>query len=432
MRVVIRNACLPAPFTPPGFGPDERVSVWLNQGCIEGFNLDGTPDLELDAKGGLLVPAFIDLHAHLRDPGQEVKEDLITGLAAAAAGGYGTVVSMPNTTPPIDDASQVSDLVERAERLGGARLRPAAAVTRNQDGRQLTDMAALRAAGVSLLTDDGRTLEDAGVLRRALEYARPLGLVIATHAEDAALRSDGVMNEGPVSERLGLPGNPALAETARIARDLEIVEQTGGRLHLQHLSVARSLELVTAARARGVRVTCEVTPHHLTLSDAALESEDWFADPILKVAPPLRAAADVQALVRGLEAGEIEAIATDHAPHTRAEKESDMLAAPSGIASLEVSFALLYTRLVEPGLVRLERVLSALTSGPAAVLGLAAPSLEVGADADLTILDLATTLVVEPQNFKSKAKFSPWAGERLRGWPVVTLVRGRVVYKRDA
>lgn len=398
--------------------------VLIEDGVIVS-SLSDNPDLEIDATGLLVTPALIDPHAHLRSPGFEEKESLETGLQAAVAGGYGSVVCMPNTFPVIDTSQVVRALLDRAEQLGLARLLPAAAVTQGQQGKLLSDAAALKAAGAVMLTDDGRTNEDAGLLRRALIYAAALGLVISVHAEDASLRGDGVMNEGLVSERLGLPGNPVVAEAARIARDLEITAATNGRLHVQHLSSARGLELVRAAKARGVRVTCEVSPHHLTLTDSALES----FDAIHKVAPPLRLHSDCEALLWGMLDGTVDCIGTDHAPHTAAEKERDLLEAPFGIANIELTFPLLYTRLVHSGRLELTRLVELMTAGPARLLELPAPSLEIGAVADVTLFDLDTERRVDPSAFKTKARFgSPWAGEALRGWAAVTIVGGRVVY----
>ena len=388
-------------------------------------SLSDNADLEIDGTGLLVTPALIDPHAHLRSPGFEEKESLETGLQAAVAGGYGSVVCMPNTSPVIDTPEVVRALLERATRLGLARLLPAAAVTQGQQGKLLSDAAALKAAGAVMLTDDGRTNEDAGLLRRALIYAGALGLVISVHAEDASLRGDGVMNEGAVSEHLGLPGNPIVAEAARIARDLEITAATNGRLHVQHLSSARGLELVKAAKARGVRVTCEVGPHHLTLTDSALES----FDAVFKVAPPLRLKSDCDALLAGMLDGTVDCIGTDHAPHTAAEKERDLLTAPFGIANIELTFPLLYTRFVHTGKLELTRLVELMTSGPARLLDLQLPSLEIGAVADVTLFDLSTERRVDPSAFKTKARFgSPWAGEALRGWAAVTIVGGRVVY----
>lgn len=383
-------------------------------------------DHELDAAGRVLAPAFLDLHVHLREPGQEVKEDLESGLAAATAGGFGTVVSMANTSPVVDDPGIVAGLVAKAERLGLARLRPAAALSVGLKGERLTDFAALREAGAVMITDDGIPVTDGHLMRRACEYAAELDLVIQTHSEDPFLRQDGVMNEGAVSQRLGLPGNPIAAEAIMIYRDCEVALLTGARVHIAHVSSARGMQVVEWFKAQGARVTAEVTPQHLTLTDEALAN----FDPVCKVAPPLRTAADVDYLRMALGRGVVDNIGTDHAPHTRAEKERDMLQAPFGIANLEVSFPLLYTELVEAGTVALHELIALLTTGPARIMGWPAPLLEAGAPADLVLLDLEQTRAVDPATFLSKAKFSPWAGAELRGWPEATLVGGRTVFNR--
>lgn len=405
-------------------GSDRLESVTFENGVIKGWNLGELGEV-LDGQSGTVAPALIELHAHLREPGQTEKEDLASGLAAAAAGGYGTVVSMPNTAPVVDDPAIVRSLIEKAEGLGFARLRPAAALTKGQKGEQLAELAFLKDAGAAMFTDDGHTNENARVLRLGLEYARSLGMVVSVHAEDAALRADGVMNEGPVSEALGLPGNPGAAEAARVARDIEIAALTGGRLHVQHLSTARALDLVRDAKRRGLSVTCEVCPHHLTLTDEALRS----FDAMYKVAPPLRTQADAEALLAGLLDGTVDCLATDHAPHTRAEKERDLLDAPFGIASIELAFPLMWTRFGEQ--LGLEKLLDLMTAAPARVMGWPEPTLEVGAPADLVVLDLDTEREVNPAEFRSKAKFSPWAGERLRGWPFLTVVSGKVAFRRE-
>ncbi|BDP42394.1 dihydroorotase [Deinococcus aetherius] len=405
-------------------GSERLESVTVENGVIKGWNLGELGEV-IDGGGGTVAPALVELHAHLREPGQTEKEDLASGLAAAAAGGYGTVVCMPNTSPVVDDPATLRALIERAEGLGFARLRPAAALTKGQQGEQLSELTYLREAGAAMFTDDGRTNENARVLRLGLEYARSLGMVVSVHAEDASLRADGVMNEGPVSEELGLPGNPAAAEAARVARDLEIVAQTGARLHVQHLSTARALDLVREAKGRGLPVTCEVCPHHLTLTDEALRS----FDAIYKVAPPLRTQADADHLLEGLLDGTVDCLATDHAPHTRAEKERDLLSAPSGIAYIEIAFPLMWTRFGER--LGLERLLDLMTAAPARVMGWPEPTLEEGAPADLVVLDLDTEREVNPAEFRSKAKFTPWAGETLRGWPTLTVVGGKVAFRRE-
>ena len=418
-RTVVRNAHLV-----DAHGDHGVVDLYLAGGVVEGVGAGGAVELELDAAGALVTPAFIDLHAHLREPGQEVKEDLATGLAAAAAGGYGTVVSMANTDPVVDDPGIVEALVAKAQRLALARLRPAAALSIGLAGKRLADFAALQRAGAVMITDDGIPVVDSHLMRRACEYAAELGLVIQTHSEDPSLRQDGVMHEGIVSQRLGLPGNPAEAEAIMIFRDCEIARMTGARVHIAHVSSERGLRVVEWFKDQGAPVTCEVTPHHLTLDDTVWE----HFDPVFKVAPPLRSAADVAYLVGALQRGVVDAIGTDHAPHTRAEKDRDVLDAPFGLPNIEVAFPLLYTRLVTTGVLDLATLLDLFQGGPARVMGWTAPTLAPGAAADLVVLDLETERPVDPATFHSKAKFSPWRGDVLRGWPRMTLVAGRCVW----
>jgi dihydroorotase len=408
-----------------GAGDHGTHDLYVRDGVIEGLDLGGAVDAELDAEGKLVTPAFLDLHAHLRDPGQEVKEDLASGLAAAAAGGFGTVVSMANTSPVVDDPGIVADLVARAARTAGARLRPAASISKGLRGEELTDFAALKAAGAVMVTDDGIPVADSRLFRSACEYAAELGLVVQTHSEEPSLRDGGVMNEGAVSQRLGLPGNPDAAEAVMLFRDGEVARITGARVHLAHVSSRRGLEVARWLKASGAPVTIEVTPHHLTLTDESLATYD----PVYKVAPPLRTAADVAALRAALTDGSVDSIGTDHAPHTLAEKQQDMLTAPFGIANLEVTFPLLYTRLVLEGTLPLERLLWLLQDGPAKVMGWPAPRLAAGAPADVTVVDLETETPVDGARFKTKAKHNPWQGELLRGWPVATLVAGRPVHR---
>ena len=404
-------------------GSEKLESVTVEDGKIKGWNLGDEGEV-IDGQGGTLAPALIELHAHLREPGQTEKEDLASGLAAAAAGGYGTVVCMPNTRPVIDDPAVVRSLIEKANGLGFARLKPAAALTRGQKGEGLAELSYLRDAGAVMFTDDGLTNENARVLRLGLETAKALGMVVSVHAEDAGLRADGVMNEGPVSEELGLPGNPAAAAATRVARDMELVALTGARLHVQHLSTARELDIVREAKKRGLPVTCEVCPHHLDLTDEALRS----FDAMYKVAPPLRTRADADYLLEGLLDGSVDCIATDHAPHTKAEKERDLLEAPSGIAYIEIAFPIMWTKFGAK--LGLEKLLDLMTAAPARVMGWPEPTLEAGAPADLIVLDLDTEREVKPAEFKSKAKFTPWQGQMLKGWPTLTVVDGKVAYQR--
>lgn len=420
MRLVIRNARLV-----DANGEHGVHDLYLKDGLVEGTDLAGEVDDSYDAGENAVTPALIDPHVHLREPGQEVKEDLASGLAAAAAGGYGTVVSMANTDPVVDEPELVAELIAKAERLATARLRPAAALTRGLKGETLCDYAALKRAGAVMVTDDGIPVADSHLMRRACEYAAELGLVVQTHSEEPSLRQDGVMHEGRVSQRLGLPGNPAAAEAIMIYRDCEVAQLTGARVHIAHVTTKRGMQVVEWFKEQGAPVTCEVTPQHLTLTDATLES----FDPIYKVAPPLRSEEDVAYLRDALARGVVDCVGTDHAPHTKAEKELDLLQAPFGIANIELAFPLLYTRLVAAGVLSLEALLSLCQDGPAKVMGWQAPRLEPGRAADVVILDLKTPLPVEASRFMSKAKFSPWQGERLRGWPLATFVRGRRVHK---
>lgn len=411
-----------------GRGEHGKADVLMGEGKI--LSLEGGDARHaLEAGGCCLAPGFFDPHAHLREPGQEVKEGLEAGLRAATQGGYTDLVSMPNTAPPVDNAETVSALKKKALTLGLARLHPAAALTQGQEGALLTEAKLLKEAGAAMLTDDGKTNEDAGMLALALSYAASWGLVVAIHAEDAGLRRGGVMNEGEVSFRLGLPGNPAAAETARIARDLEVVRYTAERspslrFHIQHLSTKRGLELIREAKALRLPVTTEVTPHHLTLTDETLVS----LDPIYKVAPPLRTRADIEALLQGLHDGTIDCIGTDHAPHTSAEKEQDMTRAPFGIANIEVAFPLLYTELVLKQGFPLSTLIERFTDGARRIIGLQPIHLEPGAEASLVLFDPETERTVDPSSFASKARFSPWTGWKLKGWPVLTLVEGRQVF----
>lgn len=418
-----------------GRGEQGQADVLVGEGRI--LSLSGGEAKEvIEAAGLVLSPGFFEPHAHLREPGQEVKEDLSSGLRAAAMGGYTDVVSMPNTTPPVDSPEMVVSLKKKAALIGQARLHPAAALTQGQEGKLLTQAKLLKEAGAVMLTDDGRTNEDAGVLALGIQYAASWGLLVSVHAEDAGLRRGGVMNEGQVSYQMGLPGNTGYAEAARIARDLEIVRyvmqsvpasrspEPRTLLHIQHLSTKRGLELLRQAKAEGLPVTTEVGPHHLTLTDEALRSPN----PIYKVAPPLRTQGDLEALRQGLLEGNIDCIGNDHAPHTQAEKEQDMLRAPFGIPNIEVAWPLLYTELVLKQDFPLATLIERFSDGARRVLGFSPIHLGEGSEASLVLWNPDSERPVDPKRFASKAKFSPWAGWSLRGWPVMTLVEGRVVY----
>jgi len=406
-------------------GEHGTADVLVENGRIVSLE-GGEAERVVEARGYYLLPGFLDLHVHLRTPGEEQKESLETGLRAAAAGGFVEVVMMPNTRPPLDAPEAVRGVLRRTAKVRGARARAAAALTRGQAGSELAELRLLADAGAVLFTDDGRTNEDAGVLAAGLRYAAALGRPVAVHAEDAGLRGEGIVHECALTEALGLPGNPAEAESARVARDLELLRMTGGHLHLQHLSTKSAVRLVAEAKKKGRRVTAEATPHHLTLTVDALET----LDPLFKVAPPLREEADREALIEALAEGVVDAVATDHAPHTPAEKEADFLRAPFGIPSLEVAFPLLFTELVEKRGFPLARLIEAMADGPRAVLGEGPRRLAPGAPADLVLVDPREKRPVDPSRFFSKARYSPWAGWELAGWPVLTLVDGEVVFDR--
>lgn len=421
-RTVLRNAHLV-----DADGDHGVHDLYLKDGLVEGLDLGGEVGLEVEAAGRLLTPAFIDPHVHLRVPGQEEKEDLASGLAAAAAGGFGTVVSMANTSPVVDEPGIVAALLREAEALGLARLRPAAALSIGLRGEKLADYAALQEAGAVMITDDGIPVADAHLQRRACEYARELGLVVQTHSEDPGLRQGGVMHEGRVSQELGLPGNPAEAEAIMIFRDCEIARMTGARVHIAHVSSERGMRVIEWFKEQGAPVSCEVTPHHLSLSDQHLRR----FDPVFKVAPPLRTEADVAYLCGAVKRGVVDCIGTDHAPHTRAEKDRDMLEAPFGLPNIEVAFPVLHTELVQSGLIDLAVLLDLMQGGPARVMGWPEPTLSAGSAADLVLIDLEREEPVDPRRFLSKARFSPWAGQMLSGWPQATFVAGRLVFSRS-
>lgn len=421
MRIVIKNGHLM-----DHNGDHGIADLYLNNGVIEGVNLDGDIDQTVDAANALVTPAFLDLHCHLREPGHEVKEDLASGLNAAAAGGFGTVVGMANTLPPIDEPGNITALIEKSERLRLTRLRLAAALSRGLEGEGMTDFAALQDAGAVMLSNNHKPITNIHLQRYACEYARELNLLLQSFPHDPKLAQDGVMHEGIVSQELGLPGIPATAETTMIFRDCEIAHMTGCHVHVSPVSTKRGMQVIEWFKEQGAPITAEVTPHHLTLTDEAMT----LFDPVYKVCPPLRPQEDVDYLRDALARGVIDNIATHHAPHTLAEKNHDLLVAPIGIACMEVAFPLLYTQLVRNEIVSLETLLSHLQEKPANVMGWNVPSLTTGQPADITILDLQNAHPVTPSSFQSKAKYSPWTGQELYGWPVTTIVRGEVIYQR--
>jgi dihydroorotase len=422
VKLIIRNGRVVDPLT----GADGTADVLVEDGRIVavGPRLEAGEASAFDASGLVVAPGFIDLHVHLREPGQEHKETIESGTRAAARGGFTTVCAMPNTSP-VNDRPEITALIrERAERVGRARVLPIAAVSVGLAGWELTDMAALAAAGAAAFSDDGRCVQNSGLMRQALETAGGLGRPIVDHCEDPGLTGGAVMNEGPVSRRLGLAGWPAAAEDIMIARDIILAEALGAAVHIAHLSTAGGVRLVREAKARGVRVTAEAAPHHLLLTDEALGGQDSR----YKMNPPLRSAADVEALIAGLVDGTVDALATDHAPHAAAEKAAGLLRSPFGIVGLETAVSLLLDRLVRPGILSLARFIGLWTAGPARIFGL--PDLgriAPGAAADLTLLDLGKELVVDSAAFLSKGRNTPFDGWALQGAPVGTVFGGRLI-----
>jgi len=378
----------------------------------------------IEADGLLLAPGLVDLHAHLREPGQSVKETIATGTRAAAAGGFTAVCCMPNTHPVLDEAVQVEWVRARAAAVGHCRVHPIGAVTVGQAGEQLAPAVALRDAGAVALSDDGRPVVKASVMRRALEYARHAGLPVVCHEEDPTLGGEGVMNEGFTATRLGLRGVPNAAESVMVRRDVELAALTGGRVHLAHLSCAESLAALRDAKRRGLAVTGETCPHYWTLTDEAVGEYDTNA----KMNPPLRSAADREAVLEAIADGTLDCLATDHAPHTADEKRAPFDQAPNGIVGLETALALTLTFLVRPGHLTLERALELWTDAPRAAFGLPAVRLEPGDPADLVLIDPDAGWTVEPERFQSKGRNTPFAGWRLAGRALATVCGGRLTH----
>jgi dihydroorotase len=420
-RICIRGARI----LDPAADRDESGDVLIEGGVIAavGAALDASGAEVIEANGAWIAPGFVDLHTHLREPGQEYKEDIASGGRSAVAGGFSAVACMANTQPVNDDPAMTDFIIDRAKQDSPARVYPIAAATRGLEGVVMTEMSTLVEAGAVAFSDDGKTIMDGGVMRRVLEYSRLVTAPVITHAEDRYLVANGVVNEGPVSTKLGLPGNPAAAEDILVARDLTLAELTGAHLHVAHVSTRGAVEAIRQARDRGVQVTAEVTPHHLTLTDEAVLGYDTNT----KVAPPLRSAADVLACREGLVDGTIDAIATDHAPHAVHEKDLEFTEAPPGMIGFETAFPVVLD-LVRNGELSPLELMRRLSTNPARILKRPGGSLEVGAPADIAILDPDTSWVYDPAKGYSKSRNSPWAGQTLTGRAIATIVGGRLVY----
>jgi dihydroorotase len=406
---------------------DATVDVRIDNGVIAqiGLDLDTNEHRVIDAAGLVLAPAFVDPHVHLRTPGREDEETIASGTAAAAAGGYCAILAMPNTEPIVDDADVLRGLRARAAEEAHVPVGFFAAITKGQDGDELTEMGALADAGAAGFTDDGRPVTAAGVMRRALQYNAITGRPIAVHCEEATLTRGGHAHAGAVAAELGIGGWPSLGESLMVARDLDLAADTAQHVHLMHLSARESVEHLERALSRGVRASGEVTPHHLCLTDEAVRG----LDANMKMNPPLRTDDDRSALIAALREGTIAAIATDHAPHSPEEKDVPFEAAPFGVTGLETSFAALYTLLVQPGTLRLETLLERMSAGPAAIFGIDRPRVAVGATANLTLLDLDERWRVKSANFRSKSQNSWLLGKRLYGRVRLTMAAGKVVFE---
>ena len=413
----------------PASGLDDQRDLLIEGGRIAALDKSiSRAEAEVfDASNLIVAPGFIDLHVHLREPGKEGAETIATGARAAAAGGFTAVACMPNTQPVNDSPLVTRYILGQAAQAGGARVYPVGAVTKGQAGEELAEIESMRAAGVVAVTDDGRPMWNSRILRRAMEYCAALGIPIIDHCEDPHLAAGGAMHEGEWSLRLGLRGIPALAEELPVLRNARLAALTGARVHIAHLSTRGALEIVRSAKKEGVRVTCEVTPHHFTLTDEACRDYDTRA----KMNPPLRTAEDVAALIEGLADGTVDAIATDHAPHSETEKQTDFEAAPFGIIGLETALGLALERLVHSGKISLGRLVELLSTNPARILGVEGGALKIGAPADVTIFDPEQKWTYRAEQGLSKSRNTPFDGRSFRGGPVATLVSGAFTFRRS-
>ena len=427
MKLLIANGHLIDPADGQNSGKDllienGRVSAWL------GPKDEKPGDAEVfDASGLIVAPGFIDMHVHLREPGQEHKETIATGCSAAVAGGWTSVCPMPNTNPVNDNAAITRYMIEQAERAALANVFPIGAITKSSDGSELAEMGEMQAAGAVAVSDDGRPVPNAGVMRRAMQYARDFDLPVIDHCEDKSLSSGGVMHEGRVSLLLGLKGMPALAEEMDAVRDILLAKETGARLHIAHVSTKGAIEAVRRAKNEGIKVTCEVTPHHFTLTDKSVEGYDTNT----KMAPPLRSDEHLEAIINGINDGTIDAIATDHAPHHSDEKALEYDRAPFGITGLETAIGLAFNELVHEGVIDLVRLVEMCSTNPAKIFRLSRRgTLIPGSIADITLIDPEFSWTYSNADSRSKSRNTPFDGRQFRGAAVATFISGKLVYRR--
>ncbi|HOV74679.1 MAG TPA: dihydroorotase [Candidatus Hydrogenedentes bacterium] len=409
----------------PASARSERADVLIEGTRIERIGKGLKGGKTIDASGCVVCPGFVDIHVHFREPGQESKETIASGSRAAARGGYTSVVPMPNTAPPIDNAGMVEFVIRRARETACVKIWPSACATKERAGQEMTEMGELKDVGAVAVTDDGSDIASSWVLRRVLEYADMCGLTYLAHCEDASLMEGGCMNEGYNSTRLGLPGMPREMEEIRIDRNIRLAALTGAKIHIQHVTTAEGVEIIRRAKANGVRVTCETAPHYWMLTDEAVTTFSTNA----KMNPPLREAADVAAIRAAIADGTIDCIATDHAPHTFTDKDVEFHLAPFGIVGLETALGLVLTGLVETDLISLERAVELMTIAPARILNLPIGMLREGGPADIVVFDPKKEWTVDPAVFASLSRNTPFAGETLRGQVKATLCDGNVVYQ---
>jgi len=415
----------------PANGLNEPADVLIEDGRVVDIKKSGDrkkteEDAKLqriDATGKLILPGLIDLHTHVREPGFEYKETIRTATEAAAAGGFTTICAMPNTQPVNDNQSVTRFILNRAQSEGLVQVLPIGAITKGSQGEELAEIGELKEAGCVAITDDGNPVAKSSVMRLAMEYAKTFDLPVIDHCEDPLLSDGGVMNEGTVATELGLPGIPSAAEEVMVARNLILAEDTGARLHLAHISSAGSVRLVREAKARGIKITAETCPHYFSLTEEAVRGYNTHA----KMNPPLRTQKDLEEIRAGLSDGTIDIIATDHAPHAREEKEQEFSAAPFGIVGLETALSLTMT-LVADGVLTLEQAISKLTTQPAKLLGIEKGQVKEGMDADLVIFDPEEWWIVDPTQFRSKGRNTPFAGWKLKGRVIMTLMKGAAIF----
>ncbi|HVJ27694.1 MAG TPA: dihydroorotase [Vicinamibacterales bacterium] len=415
----------------PATGTDGMFDVLIEDGVIrrvgKDLPVDGAEIYEVP-RGAVVAPGLIDIHVHLREPGQEHKETVATGTASAVAGGFTAVACMPNTTPVNDHAGITQFILKKASEAGLARVYPIGAVSLGQKGDQLAELGEQKAAGCVAFTDDGHPVATALLMRRALEYAGMLGVPIIDHCEDPSLKGDGVAHEGYYASALGLRGIPGVAESLMVERDVSLAELTGAHVHIAHMSARQSIRAVRSGKDRGVRVTCEVAPHHFTLTDESLEAPIKY-DTNLKMNPPLREAADRDAMLEGIIDGTVDLIATDHAPHHADEKMVEFDRAPFGIVGLETAVPIVFDRLVHTGKIGLSRMIALLSTNPAAVMHLPGGTLAEGSPGDITVLAPDMSVTVSAAALRSKSKNTPFDGWTFRGGVAATIVAGRIVYR---